>query len=68
MDAIVTAIQDSGVTHAVKLSSIGAEKPEKTGPVVGLHYLEERLNAVDGLNILAPNRRVQRTIPECSER
>jgi uncharacterized protein YbjT (DUF2867 family) len=40
------------VTHAVVLSSIGADKPDKTGPVIGLHYLEERLKAVDGLNVL----------------
>jgi len=51
-DAIASGLRGSGLTHAVVLSSIGADKPDRTGPVVGLHYLEERLNAVDGLNVL----------------
>ena len=51
-DAIVAALQSAGVTHAVTLSSIGADKPDKTGPVVGLHYLEQQLNRIDGLNVL----------------
>jgi len=49
-DALVSAIRKAAVTHVVMLSSIGADKRERTGPVVGLHYLEERLNAIDGLN------------------
>jgi uncharacterized protein YbjT (DUF2867 family) len=36
----------------VTLSSIGADKSEKTGPVVGLHYLEQQLNAIDSLSVL----------------
>jgi len=51
-DAIATALRSAGVTHVVTLSSIRADKPEKTGPVVGLHYLEEQLNGIDGLNVL----------------
>jgi len=51
-DAIVAALRSTGVTHAVTLSSIGADKPDKTGPVVGLHYLEEELNRIDALNVL----------------
>jgi uncharacterized protein YbjT (DUF2867 family) len=51
-DAIGAALQSAGVTHAVTLSSIGADKPDKTGPVVGLHYLEQQLNGIDGLNVL----------------
>ena len=34
------------------LSSIGADKPDKTGPVVGLHNLEQKLNAVGSLKAL----------------
>src|SRR5208282_1353161 len=30
-DAIVAALRSTGVTHAVTLSSIGADKPDKTG-------------------------------------
>lgn len=51
-DAIATALRSAGVTHVVTLSSIGADKPDKTGPVVGLHYLEQQLNGIDGLNVL----------------
>src|ERR1022692_1215510 len=51
-DAIAGALKSAGVTHVVTLSSIGADKPEKTGPVVGLHYLEQQLNAIDSLNVL----------------
>ena len=51
-DAIVAALRSTGVSHAVTLSSIGADKPDKTGPVLGLHYLEEELNRIDALNVL----------------
>src|SRR5579859_160490 len=51
-DATGEALERAGVKYAVSLSSIGADKTEKTGPVVGLHYLEQRLNRVPGLNVL----------------
>ena len=51
-DAIAAAITAAGVTHVVTLSSIGADKAEQTGPVVGLHYLEQQLNSIDSLNVL----------------
>jgi uncharacterized protein YbjT (DUF2867 family) len=51
-DAIATALESARVTHAVTLSSIGADKPDKTGPVVGLHNMEQRLNRIAGLNVL----------------
>jgi uncharacterized protein YbjT (DUF2867 family) len=49
-DALASAIGKASVTHVVALSSVGADKPEKTGPVVGLHNLEQKLNAIAGLN------------------
>jgi uncharacterized protein YbjT (DUF2867 family) len=52
MDAAVQALEKSGVKHAVFLSSIGADKTEKTGPVVGLREFEQKLNKVAGLNVL----------------
>ena len=48
-DALAAAVQNSGVECAVVLSSIGADKPHKTGPVVGLHNLEQKLNGVASL-------------------
>lgn len=49
---IVTALQVSAVSYAVILSSVGADKSSKTGPVVGLHRLEEMINPIGGLNAL----------------
>jgi uncharacterized protein YbjT (DUF2867 family) len=51
-DALASALRSAVITHVVTLSSIGADKTEKTGPVVGLHYLEQQLNAIDSLNVL----------------
>jgi uncharacterized protein YbjT (DUF2867 family) len=51
-DAIAAGVKASGVTHVVALSSIGADKAERTGPVIGRHYLEQKLNEIDGLNVL----------------
>jgi uncharacterized protein YbjT (DUF2867 family) len=51
-DAIAAALKSAGVTHVVTLSTIGADKSDRTGPVVGLHYLEQQLNAIDSLNVL----------------
>ena len=51
-DSIAKALKTAGVTHAVTLSSFGADKPEKTGPVVGLHNMETKLAGISGLNAL----------------
>ena len=48
-DALTAAVQKAGVEYAVLLSSIGADKPDKTGPVVGLHNFEQKLNGVAAL-------------------
>jgi uncharacterized protein YbjT (DUF2867 family) len=51
-ESLATALARSGVSHAVVLSSIGADKPDKTGPVVGLHHFEQQLNPIANTNIL----------------
>lgn len=51
-ESIAKAIEAAGVKNAVVLSSIGADKTEKTGPVVGLHNLEARLGKINDLNAL----------------
>jgi len=51
-NAIAAAIQNAGVKNIVSLSSIGADKASGTGPVVGLHYLEQKLNQISGANVL----------------
>jgi uncharacterized protein YbjT (DUF2867 family) len=50
--SIAKALKAAGVTHGVVLSSFGADKAEKTGPVVGNHVMEERLAKIPKLNIL----------------
>jgi uncharacterized protein YbjT (DUF2867 family) len=51
-DTYVKAIRSARVPYAVLLSSLGAQHAEKTGPIVGLHILEQKLNGVPGLNVL----------------
>jgi len=51
-DAYAAAVEKAGVSYAVSLSSLGADKPDKTGPVVGLRNLELKLNAISHLNLL----------------
>ena len=51
-DALVAAVRKAGVEYAVVLSSIGADKSDKTGPVVGLHNLEQKLGGVAALKAL----------------
>jgi uncharacterized protein YbjT (DUF2867 family) len=51
-DAIAAAVKSNGVKHVVSLSSFGADKTGRTGPVLGLHHLEQKLNQIDSANIL----------------
>jgi uncharacterized protein YbjT (DUF2867 family) len=51
-DGIAKAVRESGLCYAVHLSSYGAQVPEGTGPVAGLHSSEQKLNAISGLNVL----------------
>ena len=51
-DSIAKALETARVTHTVTLSSFGADKPDKTGPVVGLHNMETKLARIKGLNVV----------------
>lgn len=50
--SVSSALQKASISHAVVLSSFGADKPAGTGPVAGLHNLEQKLNAIAGLNAI----------------
>jgi uncharacterized protein YbjT (DUF2867 family) len=50
--AYIAAIAESKVPYVVTLSSVGADLTEKSGPILGLHDLETKLNAIKGLNVL----------------
>ena len=52
-DSLASAIRNTGIGYAVALSSFGADKTYGTGPVVGLHSLEKKLESIDGLNVLS---------------
>jgi uncharacterized protein YbjT (DUF2867 family) len=45
------AIAATGVKYVVNLSSIGAHMPDGCGPVSGLYYVEQALNALEGVNV-----------------
>lgn len=44
--AIAAALVQAGVQRVVNLSSVGAELPEGTGPITGLHEQEQRLDSL----------------------
>jgi uncharacterized protein YbjT (DUF2867 family) len=50
--SIANAITESGVRYVVNLSSQGADLASGTGPILGLHDQEERLNWLTGVNVL----------------
>jgi uncharacterized protein YbjT (DUF2867 family) len=52
-EAIASALEKSGLAHVVALSSFGADKPDKTGPIGGIHRMVERLKRISGLNALS---------------
>jgi len=45
------AIAAAGVKNVVNLSSMGAHMPDGCGPVSGLFYVEQALNALEGVNV-----------------
>jgi len=50
--AVTDAVKASGVSHVVVLSSLAAQRSEKTGPILVLHAFEEKLQQVPGLSAL----------------
>jgi uncharacterized protein YbjT (DUF2867 family) len=52
IEVVASALEKGGPAHVVALSSFGADKPDKTGPIAGLHRMEERLKRISGLNVL----------------
>jgi uncharacterized protein YbjT (DUF2867 family) len=47
------AAEATSLRNAVVLSSLGAEHAAGTGPIVGLHELEERLKKIPSMNVLS---------------
>jgi uncharacterized protein YbjT (DUF2867 family) len=51
-NAIADALTQARVPFVVVLSSFGADKESGTGPVAGLHQLEQRIRRISGVNAL----------------
>ena len=51
-EAIASAVRQSGVRYVVALSSIGAELASGNGFIASLHRQEQRLRALDGINVM----------------
>lgn len=51
-DSLAAAIEKSGAPYAICLSSFGADKPERVGPVTGLHTFEQKIQRIPNLNAL----------------
>jgi uncharacterized protein YbjT (DUF2867 family) len=49
---MAAAAQVARVRHVVTLSSIGADQPAGTGPIAGLHGMEQRFEQIPGLNLI----------------
>lgn len=50
-ESIANAIKQARVNYVVNLSSLSAYRPDKNGPVKGLHDQEQRLNKLVEINI-----------------
>jgi len=51
-ESMATALMISNVKFVVSLSSVGAHLDSGTGAILGLRYMEQRLNEISGLNTL----------------
>jgi uncharacterized protein YbjT (DUF2867 family) len=51
-ESIARALEIAKMSHVVNLSSVGAELSLNTGPILGLHKQEERLNRIKMLNVV----------------
>ena len=49
--ALAAAVQESKVKRVVMLSSIGAELESGTGPIAGLHPIEQYFNTLEGVAV-----------------
>lgn len=49
-EAAAAALQVARVGRVVTLSSVGADRPDRNGPIADLHALERRINAIPGIS------------------
>jgi uncharacterized protein YbjT (DUF2867 family) len=51
-EVIFTALKNTEVNHIINLSALGAHRPDKTGPILGLYDQEQRLNWLKDVNLV----------------
>ncbi len=51
-EVIFTALKNTKVNHIVNLTGLGAHRPDKTGPILGLYDQEQRLNWLKDVNLV----------------
>jgi uncharacterized protein YbjT (DUF2867 family) len=51
-DTLAEAVLSSRVPYVVTLSSVGAELPSGTGPIAGLHEMEQKLNTIASAHVM----------------
>ena len=51
-EVIFTSLKSARVEYIVNLSSLGAHRPDKTGPILGLYDQERRLNWLKEVNLI----------------
>lgn len=51
-EVVAEAIEEAGIKKVVNLSSVGADLESGTGPILGLHDQEERLNTITSADIV----------------
>jgi uncharacterized protein YbjT (DUF2867 family) len=51
-EVIFTVLKNARVKYIVNLSSLGAHRPDKTGPILGLYDQEQRLNWLREANLV----------------
>jgi uncharacterized protein YbjT (DUF2867 family) len=51
-EVIFTALKNTKVNYIINLTSLGAHRPDKTGPILGLYDQEQRLNWFKNVNLV----------------
>jgi uncharacterized protein YbjT (DUF2867 family) len=51
-EAAAAALQVARVPRVVVLSSVGADRPDRNGPIADLYALERRINAIPGIHAM----------------
>jgi uncharacterized protein YbjT (DUF2867 family) len=51
-EVIFTALKNTKVDYIINLTGLGAHRPDKTGPILGLYDQEQRLNWLKDVNLV----------------